>query len=492
MCDHKYTFKGYDWNIESIDKGWQIIKEIAKKYNWEGYTPQFEIVSAEQMLDAYASHGMPVMYNHWSFGKHFLKDKDSYEKGKHGLAYELIVNTNPSICYMMDNNTQMMQLLVTAHAAVGHSHFFKNNYLFKEWTQPDTIVDYLIYVKRFMNNLEEEVGSVYLEKVLDALHTLGYYGIDKYKHPDHSKIKLKTKKAERVKNYKQNYDPILSGDSTVYMKKLRKKETIDSIFQHYENIFNFLITQKVSRGDGNITPENLNELLHIIGTVNQYFYPQYQTKVINEGFASFVHYTLMNDLADLGEIPPEYMLEFIESHTSVIYQPEFDKEHYNSINPYYLGFNMFMDIKRMCENPTQEDWDFMPKYCESNWIETINYIVVNYKDETFIEEFLSPALIRKLGLMRLTTDKKDSVINTSSDQRNQYHDDIRSRLASQYSWNYFFPDIKIRSCSEDVQITFKTYLNNPITVESMDEFKKCLSLFYPISMVEFFQDDTRI
>ena len=100
------------------------------------------------MLDAYASIGMPLFYKHWSFGKHFAQHEALYRKGLRGLAYEIVINSNPCISYIMEENTATMQTLVIAHAAFGHNHFFKNNYLFQQWTDADGILDYLEFAKQ--------------------------------------------------------------------------------------------------------------------------------------------------------------------------------------------------------------------------------------------------------------------------------------------------------------------------------------------------------
>ena len=103
------------------------------------YPNQIEVITAEQMLDAYSSIGMPLFYKHWSFGKHFTQHEALYRQGLRGLAYELVINSSPCISYLMEENTATMQALVIAHAAFGHNHFFKNNYLFKQWTDAEGI-----------------------------------------------------------------------------------------------------------------------------------------------------------------------------------------------------------------------------------------------------------------------------------------------------------------------------------------------------------------
>ena len=110
------------------------------------------------MLDAYSSVGMPLFYKHWSFGKHFAYQEASYRKGLMGLAYEIVINSSPCISYLMEENTATMQTLVIAHAAFGHNHFFKNNYLFKQWTDADGILDYLEFAKGYVAQCEERHG----------------------------------------------------------------------------------------------------------------------------------------------------------------------------------------------------------------------------------------------------------------------------------------------------------------------------------------------
>ena len=134
------------------------IAKIAKEYNLDTYQNQIEIISSEQMLDAYSSVGMPLGYSHWSFGKQFLNSEQNYKRGQMGLAYEIVINSDPCIAYLMEENTKMMQALVVAHAAYGHNSFFKGNYLFKTWTDASAIIDYLLFSKNYISKCEERYG----------------------------------------------------------------------------------------------------------------------------------------------------------------------------------------------------------------------------------------------------------------------------------------------------------------------------------------------
>ncbi len=172
-------YSGSDWDFNLIEEIWEDITKISSKYNLDYYEPQIEIISSEQMLDNYSVTGMPVYYPHWSFGKRFTNDKRGYVGGQNGLAFEIVINSNPSVCYIMENNTLTLQLLVLAHAAVGHSAYFKNNYLFKAHTEADTIIDFLIYGRDFILECETKYGAVPVEKMLDACHALSNFSIDK-------------------------------------------------------------------------------------------------------------------------------------------------------------------------------------------------------------------------------------------------------------------------------------------------------------------------
>ena len=113
------------------------------------YPNQIEVITAEQMLDAYSSIGMPLFYKHWSFGKHFAQHEALYRAGMQGLAYEIVINSNSHASATSWRRTRRRcRRWCIAHAAFGHNHFFKNNYLFKQWTDADGILDYLDFAKR--------------------------------------------------------------------------------------------------------------------------------------------------------------------------------------------------------------------------------------------------------------------------------------------------------------------------------------------------------
>src|SRR5712675_385713 len=189
-------FQGADWSFDTLRRIHDACERIALgELGLDVYPNQIEVITAEQMLDAYSSIGMPLFYKHWSFGKHFAQHEAFYRKGLTGLAYEIVINSSPCISYLMEENTATMQTLVIAHAAFGHNHFFKNNYLLKQWTDADGILDYLDFAKNYMAQCEERHGRQAVEQTLDAAHALMSHGIDRYPGKKNLDLRAEEKRA---------------------------------------------------------------------------------------------------------------------------------------------------------------------------------------------------------------------------------------------------------------------------------------------------------
>jgi stage V sporulation protein R len=176
----------------------------------------------------------------------------------------------------------------------------------------------------------------------------------------------------------------------------------------------------------------------------QYLYPQKQTKVMNEGCATFVHYYIINALYDQGLITQGALMEMLHSHTNVVMQPEFDDPRFGGINPYALGFAMMEDIRRICEHPTDEDTDWFPEFAGNpDWRGVLREAWASYRDESFIQQFLSPHLIRKFKLFTLTDDEDHPKMVISQIHNRAGYKAIRRDLARQYDLAHIEPDIQV-------------------------------------------------
>ena len=163
---------------------------------------------------------------------------------------------------------------------------------------------------------------------------------------------------------------------------------------------------------------------------------------MNEGWATFWHYTILNDLFDSGKVTEGFMLEFLHSHSSVVAQPAFDTPYFNGINPYALGFAMMRDIRRICESPTDEDKHWFPDLAGSDWLESLHFAMQNYKDESFIQQYLSPTVIRDFQLFFITDDDECNNMEVTAIHDENGYRRVRDALAQHYNLSTREPDIQ--------------------------------------------------
>jgi spore cortex formation protein SpoVR/YcgB (stage V sporulation) len=185
------------------------------------------------------------------------------------------------------------------------------------------------------------------------------------------------------------------------------------------------------------------EIVRIVRKIAQYFYPQRQTKVMNEGWATFWHYTIIHQLYEEKLVNDAFMLELLQAHTNVIYQPPYHSQYYSGLNPYTLGFLMFQDIRRMCENPTEEDRRWAPEIAGSDWRQTLDFAMRNFKDESFLLQFLSPRVIRELKLFSVLDDDREGKLRVTAIHDDEGYREIRHLLANQYDLSNMEPNIQV-------------------------------------------------
>ena len=427
-----------DWSFELIERYHAAIKAAAGRYGLDTYPIQLEIISSEQMMDAYASVGMPVNYRHWSYGKAFLATERSYRRGHMGLAYEIVINSNPCIAYLMEENTTAMQALVIAHAAYGHNSFFKGNYLFRMWTDAGSIVDYLVYARDYIAKCEQRHGYDAVEQLLDSCHALASLGVDRYRRPSKRTLARElAEREERERHAQQQVNelwrtlPVPPGKADAASQAERFPR------EPQENLLYF-----IEKNAPLLEPWQ-REVMRIVRKIAQYFYPQRQTQVMNEGWATFWHYTLMNTLYDEGLLTDGVMLEWLSSHTNVIYQPPVGHPAYSGINPYTLGFSMYRDIQRICRAPTAEDRRWFPDIAGAPWLPTLDHAMRNFKDESFIGQYLSPRLMRDLRLFAVHDDASQPELRVSAIHDEDGYHELRQALSRQYDIGVREPNIQV-------------------------------------------------
>jgi stage V sporulation protein R len=463
---------GPEWDFELIERYDAAIAETAAQFGLDTYPNQIEVISSEQMLDAYASAGLPLGYPHWSYGKAFIANEQAYRKGYQGLAYEIVINSNPCIAYLMEENTMTMQALVIAHASYGHNSFFKSNYLFRQFTRADAILDYLVFARRYIMDCEERNGVAAVEELIDSCHALQEYGVDRYKRPAPlSAREQEARRHERAEVERQLYNdlwrtiPKTPQDSAAPQQHGFPSEP-------EENILYF-----VEKHSPRLAPWQ-REVVRIVRKLSQYFYPQVQTKVMNEGWATFWHYTLLNRMYDEKKLDDAFMLEFLHSHTNVVTQRGFDQQGYHGVNPYALGFAMMSDIRRICEHPTAEDREWFPEFAGGDWLKVLDFAMRNFKDESFIAQYLSPKLIRDFRLFAISDKSGEPELEVDSIHDEHGYRRVRRTLADQYKRENRLPDIQVARYERDgdrsLTLRHNLFRGRPLHESETDEVMRHL------------------
>lgn len=453
---------GADWSIDILNRCWEECERFAKEHLKQTYYPaQIEVVSAQQMLDAYTSSGLPIYYPHWSFGKELVRSEKDYLTGKVSLAHEIVINSNPCIAYLMEENGALTQLLVIAHASVGHSAVFKHNYLFKNHTDAEGIVPYLSFAKRYILMCEERYGQAEVESVLDACHALASYGVDNAKRQRKlNAAQEETKALEQFAQQLHDYDPVWEkvGKALATKAKVERDVPEGALPSPQENILYYI--EKHAK-----VPAWKKELIRITRKIAEYFDPQRKTKVVNEGYATFVHYDFMHWAYEQGLLDEGSMIEFYSLHNNVITQ--YPKRPFN---PYKLGFEIFMTLKAACEKGCEDpdDEPYIGHLKGKDWQTVTHDAMSNYTDETFILQFLTPSVAKKLQMFAFRDHGlyDDEYVVTEVARPESFRA-LREKLSAQYHISRYKPDIQVVAHSKTDTLTLKHFVvnNRPLNEE---------------------------
>ena len=340
-----------DWSMEELQQWDDKICELGKELNLDWYPIEYEICDYKEMMGHMAYTGLPTHYRHWSYGKSFDRIQTEYNLGMSGLPYEMIINSNPSISYLMTENPMPTHILTVAHC-VGHSDFFKNNRMFSE-TGADTVIDrFKAAGKRVKKYMEDpNIGVDEVERVLDACHTV------RYQVPRTPGLKRRNHK--ELKAY---YKELILNDTTGWWSTHFDINKIP--LEPDCNLLGFIVEHNKHLSSWE------RDLISIVEKESKYFIPQACTKIMNEGWACMIHEKILNSL----NLPDEYFLSFIRLHNQVV------RPHLGRVNPYHLGFKIFKYIE------------------EKQGFSECLRVRETHNDETFIKSYLNEELCRELNL----------------------------------------------------------------------------------------------
>ncbi|WP_410513107.1 SpoVR family protein [Paenibacillus sp. BR2-3] len=320
-----------DKEAEQLEQAVECLTEMALKYGLDFFPMRYQVCPSE-VLYSIGAYGMPTRFSHWSFGKSYQRMKAEYD---HGLSriYELVINSDPCYAFLLDSNTLLQNKLIVAHV-LGHSDFFKNNAMF-EGTDRNMVDRMAIFAER-IEGFGQEYGADEVEKFLDA-------GIAIQEH----------------------VDPFV---------RFGRPGGFREIDGGVKDVIGYIAAES------RYLEEWQREILHMLRAEMLYFWPQLETKIMNEGWASYWHLKLVREL----DLSGSEIVEFAKMNAGVV-QPSPGR-----INPYYLGLMMLRHIEKK-EGPealfeireTESDVSFIRNYLTRELTEEMDLFVYKLEDQRY-------------------------------------------------------------------------------------------------------------
>ncbi|MBE3569097.1 MAG: SpoVR family protein [Bacillales bacterium] len=311
------------------------ITEVASGFGLDFYPMRYEICPAE-IIYTFGAYGMPTRFSHWSFGKQFFKMKLHYDLGLSKI-YELVINSNPCYAFLLDTNSLIQNKLIVAHV-LAHCDFFKNNVRFQN-TNRDIIESMAATAER-IRHYEIQYGKKEVEQFIDAVLAIEEHIDPSLMRPQlaWSVEDLEEREEEEDQKPASPYDDLWSLDEKKPIRKNSEKKK--KKFPPHPEKDLVLFIEQYSRE----LTEWQRDIMTMIREEMLYFWPQLETKIMNEGWASYWHQRIIREL----DLTSDEAIEFAKLNASVV-QPS-----RTSINPYYLGLKIFEDIEERWNHPSDE------------------------------------------------------------------------------------------------------------------------------------------
>ena len=315
---------------QELTRAIEEITEIATDFGLDFYPMRYEICPAD-IIYTFGAYGMPTRFTHWSFGKQFHKMKLHYDLGLSQI-YELVINSNPCYAFLLDTNSLIQNKLIIAHV-LAHSDFFKNNIRFSN-TRRDMVESMSATAERIAH-YEMVHGKETVEKFLDAVLSINEHIdptiIKEEYSPTEAKEKIETKQTTP-------YDDLweLDTDTTPVKEEPKKRKKIPA--QPEKDVLLFIEEYSRELDDWQ------RDILTMMREEMLYFWPQLETKIMNEGWATYWHQRILRKM----DLTPDETIEFAKLNANVTQPSKMQ------MNPYYLGLKIFEDIEERYNNPTEQ------------------------------------------------------------------------------------------------------------------------------------------
>ncbi len=396
-----------NWDTKDLEYWDAAIREHVDDFGLDCYDQEFEVCDHGQMLGYMAYHGMPAHYPHWSFGKSYEKTKTLYDHGATGLPYEMVINSDPCLGYLMTDNSLCLQILTIAHV-YGHNDFFKNNFTFTSATNAgETLSKFKTAADRVRAYTEDpSIGVDKVEHILDSAHALSMNcnrnsGIRKLK-PEEQRQRV----VEMLQPKEDSFEALSPREEQAEFDLRRVPLEPD------EDILLFICNHNAHLMSWQ------RDLMTIVHEEAMYFLPQIETKIMNEGWASYWHHKIMNSL----DLPQDIYMEFMVRHNQVICP------HPGSVNPYHVGFRIWHDIEQRFDEMGTDDSRPSDRPRRTGR-DKIFEVRESDRDVSFLRRFLTEDLMRDLDIFEFEP-KGDNLVVTKVSDEDHWRDVKESLLKS--------------------------------------------------------------
>jgi stage V sporulation protein R len=329
--------------IRALERSIDEITEIAQGFGLDFYPMRYEICPAD-IIYTFGAYGMPTRFSHWSFGKTFNKMKMQYDFGLSKI-YELVINSNPCYAFLLEGNSLIQNKLIVAHV-LAHCDFFKNNARFGVSNR--NMVESMSATAERISQYEMDYGTEAVEKFIDAILAIQEhvdptlikpYQLDKKRY-----IEMNQKEKERThgNEYVSSYDDLWNLDPELIAEReaAAKATDVKRFPPEPEKDIVWFIEEYSP-----ILEDWQRDIMTMLRDEMLYFWPQIETKIMNEGWASYWHQRIIREL----DLTSDETIEFAKLNSSVVVPSR------HSLNPYYLGLKIFEDIERRWDKPTKEE-----------------------------------------------------------------------------------------------------------------------------------------
>jgi stage V sporulation protein R len=381
------------WDLKDLEEWDARIREKVQEFGLDCYAQEFEVCDHVQMLGYMAYSGMPSHYPHWSYGKSYEKLKTLYDHGVSGLPYEMVINSNPALAYLMRDNSLALQVLTAAHV-YGHNDFFKNNFNFRHTRAEYTLSTFKAHATRVRAYIEDpSIGIEKVESILDAAHALS---LQCRRNLAVKKLDVESERKRLIDGAQPREDPFYA----LHRRKAYQEPDLRKVPPSPEEDLLIFV-----RDYNPFLAEWEKDLLTIVHEQAQYFIPQIETKIMNEGWASYWHREILNGL----ELPQELHLEFLVRHNQVV------RPHEGGLNPYHIGLKIWDSIRQRYDDPSESEVrEFhRPK---GEGLKQMFEVRAADRDASFLRRFLTEELMREMDLFQYQTKGNDLVVAEVSDQ----------------------------------------------------------------------------